>query len=280
MAAREHFSPRTVEEVSRFIQDNYGIKIPPTKEIMLESRLRRRMRQIGFNSLSAYIDYVFSPTGRQKELTNMVDVLTTNKTEFFREPSHFEILADKVVPQLTSSRSFSPAAGLRIWSAACSSGEEPYTIAMVLSELAVQGSPLNFSILASDLSTKVLKKAYVAIYDEKEAQAVPLAMRKKYFLKSKEPHPGLVRLVDSLRRTVTFHRINLMANDFGLQNKMHVIFCRNALIYFNRQDQERLMTRFADQLVPGGFLFIGHSESLAGMNTPFVPLVSTVYRKE
>ncbi|RJX35976.1 MAG: protein-glutamate O-methyltransferase CheR [Desulfurivibrio sp.] len=273
-------SPKLFRHLARFIQDNYGIKMPDSKKVMLEARLRRRMRQIGYDSIGDYLDYVFSPDGRRNELVHMIDHVTTNKTGFFREPVHFPFLCDQIIPRITGSRNFSGSSILKVWSAACSTGEEPYTLAMVINEFAEQKGALRFSILASDLSTRVLKIASQGVYTEEQIQDIPLRLREKYLLRSKDRGLRLVQMGEMLRGAVTFRRINLMDDDFGIQEKMHIIFCRNVLIYFEKQKQQRLVHKFADQLEPQGFLFIGHSESLAGLEVPFVSMAQTVYQKK
>lgn len=278
--SKETFSTKHFRHLSRFIQDNYGIKMPDSKQVMLESRLRRRMRQTGYSSIGDYLDYVFSPEGRRKELVHMVDTVTTNKTDFFREPVHFTILCDRIIPRITAGRNFSGSAKLRVWSSACSTGEEPYTLAMVLHEFAEKNGSLPYSILASDLSTRVLKIAHRGVYNEDQIKEIPLRLREKYLLRSKDRALGLVQIREQLRESVTFRRINLMDDDFNIKEKMHIVFCRNVLIYFEKNEQERLMHKFADLLEPGGFLFIGHSESLTGMEVPFVSVAQTIYQKK
>ena len=279
MKSKETLSNKTFLELARFIQGKYGIKMPASKKVMLESRIRRRMRQIGYNCIDEYLKYVFSGAGKKHELINMVDFITTNKTDFFREPAHFDILATKAIPQIISSQLFSSSCTLNVWSSACSSGEEAYTLAMVLSEVAEKNERFKFNILASDLSTRVLKKACQGIYSEELIDDIPMTFREKYLLKSKNRALQLVQIQKHLRKRVTFRRINLMAEDFGIKDKMHIIFCRNVLIYFQKEEQQRLMVKFARQLEPGGFLFIGHSESLSGMDVPFCQVVPTIYKK-
>lgn len=275
MTGQDTLTTKQFEVLARFIRDHYGIKINTGKKLMLESRIRKRMKDARYNSFTHYLDYVFSPEGMAHELVHMIDVVTTNKTQFFREPGHFDLLVKSVVPQITARGKVD----VHVWSAACSTGEEPYTLAMVLAEAASQNRHLTFSILASDLSTKVLKKAYQGVFQEDQAQDIPLHMRKKYLLKSKDKSLKLVRIEDLLRKKVTFRRINLMSSDFGIREKIHIIFCRNVMIYFPKDKQERLIRRFYQILEPGGFLFIGHSESIIGINVPFIQVVPTVYRK-
>ncbi len=278
-ASLERLSERRFEALARFIQDNYGIKMPRSKKVMVEARLRRRMGQAGFQGLEQYLDYVFSPDGQRRELVHMVDIITTNKTEFFREPSHFELLRDQILPRCTAEGLGRRSSPLRLWSAACSSGEEPYTLAMVLREFAEGHAPFHFEILASDVSSRMLHKAVNGVYSEEEVAAIPMPFRHKYLLRSKDRQLALVQVDEALRRLVTFRRINLMADDFRIRGRLHVIFCRNVLIYFSKEDQASLVRRFWRCLAPGGYLFVGHSESLAGLDAPFSSVATTVYRR-
>ncbi len=276
----QSLSPQMFLKVASFIQDNYGIKMPPSKKRMLNGRLQKRMRQVGVASLDRYVDFVFSPQGRNTELVHMVDAITTTKTDFFREANHFETLTGRIIPLLLGNRRKQGDQTVRIWSAACSSGEEPYTLAMTLREHSDRHRSLPFSILASDISTKVLKKAGSGIYAEERVSDVPLSLRKKYLLRSKGDSRSLVQFKPLIRNAITFRRINLMDDAFGIGEKMDIIFCRNVLIYFSKEDQAALMHRFAKQLAPGGFLFIGHSESLSGMDVPFNHFLPTIYQKQ
>lgn len=272
-------SSQQFSRVSTFIQTNFGIKLPPSKKVMVSARLQKRMRQVGLATMDNYINYVFSKKGKQCELIHMIDSVTTNKTSFFREATHFESLCDTILPLLLTEKRLGTGRQLRVWSSACSSGEEPYTLAMTLSEFSEKQPGVRFSIVASDISTKVLKIASKGIYGEKSISNLPMLLRKKYLLRSKDRAMGLVQFKGNIRKSIDFRRINLMNDDFDIKQKMHVIFCRNVLIYFDKEIQEALMHRFAKQLLPGGFLFIGHSESLTGMNVPFEQLMPTVYRK-
>ncbi|MDA8163736.1 MAG: protein-glutamate O-methyltransferase CheR [Desulfobacteraceae bacterium] len=267
-------SAKEFARISSFIHESSGIKLPPTKKLMVESRLRRRVRHTGFSCLEEYLGHAFGPEGKS-ELVHLVDAITTNRTEFFREPSHFDLLTGKVLPELLRGGQ----QPLKLWSAACSTGEEPYTLAMVLSEFAAEGGELRFEILASDLSTRVLQRARQAVYREEQAAAIPLRLRKKYLLRSSDPSLGLVQVSEQLRRRVAFRRLNLMEDELAAGERFHVIFCRNVLIYFAKEDQKKVMCRLHQYLVPGGFLFIGHSESMAGLGTPLSAYASAVYRR-
>jgi len=252
--------------------------MPPAKKTMLEARLQKRLKALGLNTFEEYADFVFSAAGKGDELIHLIDVVTTNKTDFFREPVHFDYLVKSAIPSLIDSRDAGIRNPLKIWSAGCSTGEEPYTLAMVLSEFTASNPGFRTSILASDISTAVLSKARNAIYAEDRVDTIPLHLKKKYLLRSKDSSKSLVRIAPQLRTMVNFRRLNFM-EDFGLHEQMDIIFCRNVIIYFDKPTQERLLNRFHQQLVRGGFLFLGHSETLNGLNVPLTPVASTVYCK-
>lgn len=264
---------------SAFIESELGIKMPPGKKVMLEARLHKRLRALRLPSFGAYYDHVFQAEGGESELIFLIDAVTTNKTDFFREPSHFDYLRAAVLPELLQKEG----AGLRrpvtVWSAGCSTGEEPYTLAMVLSEFSAEVPGYRFTILATDISSRVLEAAHTGIYEEEKVEPVPMALRRRYLLRAKDRDQRLVRIVPSLRQNIRFRRLNLMDADFGMRGEIDVIFCRNVVIYFDRPTQERLVLRFTQCLRPGGFLFMGHSETLAGMQVPVVTVAPTVYRK-
>jgi chemotaxis protein methyltransferase CheR len=264
--------------LSEFIHAHCGIKMPAGKRTMLEGRLRKRLHSLGMDCFSKYCDYLLSPGGMATERIHMIDVVTTNKTDFFREPAHFDYLTQMVLPELAA-RGFGNRNKLNAWSAGCSSGEEAYTLAMVLNEFAEHTPNLNFSILATDISTKVLDKARRAVYEHDRISPVPMFMRKKYLLRSKNKEYDLVRIVPELRSTIRFQRLNFMEDEFGISEKMALIFCRNVLIYFDKPTQEHVLSRLCRHLVPGGYLFTGHSETLQGMDLPLINVATTVYRR-
>lgn len=261
------------------IYSECGIKMPPQKRIMLESRLRKRLRALGMNSFRQYCEYLFSDEGIACELIPMIDVVTTNKTDFFREPRHFDYLANTALPALTKMGGAGISRKLAVWSAGCSTGEEPYTIAMVLNEAGERRQGFHFFILATDISTNVLDRALSGIYREERIQAVPTSLKKKYFLRSIDRKQGLVRVVPELRSLVRFRRLNFQDADFGMREPMDIIFCRNVIIYFDRKTQEKLVNRLCDHLTPGGYLFMGHSETLSGLRVPLVSVGPMIYRK-
>jgi len=267
---------RIFERFSEFIKSELGIKMPASKKTLLEARLQKRLRELCLSTHEEYCEYLFSPQGMEDELVNLVDVVTTNTTDFFREPKHFELLAAKVLPDLFARRG--PGRKVNVWSAGCSSGEEPYTLSMVLCEYARHNPGFLFSILATDISTQVLRHAVKAIYPETKIGPIPQEFRKNYLLRSKDRARNLVRIGPEARNHVRFRRLNFM-EEFSFDGQLDVIFCRNVVIYFDRATQERLFMRFCRKLAVGGYLFIGHSESLAGMNLPLEPVAPTVYKR-
>jgi chemotaxis protein methyltransferase CheR len=209
----------------------------------------------------------------------MIDAVTTNKTNFFREPRHFDYLTEKVLPDLMNMHGSCSSRKLAVWSAGCATGEEPYTIAMVLSEFSETRRFLDFKILATDISTKALEKAVRAIYSQDGAETVPIALKRKYLMRSRDRRRGLVRIIPELRSKVRFRRLNFMEPDLGIQEPMDIIFCRNVIIYFDKPTQERLIRRLFEHLIPGGYLFMGHTETLSGLRVPSVSVGPMVYRK-
>jgi len=266
-------------KLGEYIHTRYGIKMPPVKKTMLEARLQKRLRTLGMSSFSEYSKYLFSPDGLKDELVNMVNMVTTNKTDFFREPQHFDYLVEEALPTIEREWGGGIRRPLKIWSAGCSTGEEPYTMAMVLSEYAAKHSGFSFEVMGSDISTTVLEKAKTAIYKHFKVDPVPMELKKKYLLRNRDRSRDEVRIVPELRRQVHFRRINFIEDDFGLREKMDIIFCRNVIIYFDRPTQEKLLNRLSGHLRDQGFIFMGHSETLSGLNVPLRPVVPTVYRK-
>ncbi len=276
--SRAELSPAEFQRLAAFIQGHCAIRMPPGKRVMVESRLRRRLRALGLGTFREYLAVVFDPAQGPAEQVHLVDAVSTNKTDFFREPEHFDVLVRRALPELARGAGAGIGRPLAVWSAGCSTGEEPYTLAMVLSAVA-EGLPgFRFFVLATDISTSVLERASRAVYEHDRIEPIPQALRKKYLLKSRDPARRIVRVAPEVRQQVRFRRLNFMDADFGLREKMDVIFCRNVMIYFDRPTQEGLIRRFCHHLVPGGYLFIGHSETVNGMDVPLEPVVPTVYR--
>lgn len=281
MSEAVRLSEKEFGRLSEYIRSELGIKMPLSKKTLLESRLQKRLRHLGISSFGEYCDYVFSPAGLGGELIHMIDLVTTNKTDFFREPHHFEFLVSSVLPELVRERGAGVREPLMAWSAGCSTGEEPYTLSMVLSEFGgmYPGLGFDYSILASDISTRVLEIAGKGIYPEDRVTPVAMNLRKKYLLRSRDKANELVRIVPELRSKVRFRRINFMDEDFGFREPIDILFCRNVVIYFDKPTQEKLMRKFNDCMRPGSFLFIGHSETLSGFGLPLEKVATSVYRK-
>lgn len=261
---------------SQFIENTCGIRMPDSKKLMLESRLQKRLKHLGIGTFREYYDFLVSKQGLREELVSMIDVVTTNKTDFFREAAHFTYLTEAVLPRIPKIEQQS---GIRVWSAGCSSGEEPYTLAMTLSEYARNTQGFRYSILATDICTEVLRSAHRGIYDEEKTAPIPTALKKRYLLRSKDRSRGVVRVCPELRAAVTFRRLNFMDETFDIDSPFRIIFCRNVIIYFDRATQEGLLNKFCRHLLPGGYLFLGHSETLNGLDVPLTQVNSTVYRK-
>lgn len=266
----------TAEEFERFrtlIYNESGISLTEQKQTLLASRLSKRLRDLSLHTFSEYYESVTKDPTRE-EFTRMLDLISTNKTDFFREPKHFEFLRDRILPELAEQRR------IRIWSSACSTGEEPYTIAMTLFEHVQNPAQWNFKILASDLSTRVLAKAAAGLYQEDRFRDVPEEVLKRHFLRGRGTNAGLFKVKPHLAAVIQFRRLNLMDGHFPIKNPLDLIFCRNVMIYFDRSTQETLVNKFHRYLKPGGYLFIGHSESLQWVDHPFKSLAPTIYQKE
>lgn len=261
--AFDRLNDRHFTAIAQVIETRVGIKLPKTKQTMVEGRLRKRVRALGLADLTAYGDLLFKKDGLNAELVHLIDCVTTNKTDFFREPSHFEFLRDVAVPQLARRRG-ERQLNLKIWSAACSTGAEAYTAAMVLQDLVNAGTPLRFSILGTDISTEVVRDARAAIYPRDFVAPVPAAMQQRYLMRARNPRDTVVRITPELRRTVHFERLNLMDESYPFDRDVDVILCRNVLIYFDKPTQLAVISRLASHLRPGGYLMLGHSESMAG----------------
>lgn len=268
-------SPKNFDRLSRYIYEYSGIKMPPSKRTMLEGRLRRRLRATGIETFDDYCDYIFKYDGLEREAVHLMDAVTTNKTDFFREPKHFEHMVDHALPTLIADGH----RRLRIWSSAASIGAEAYTIAMVMEDFLKGNGNLEYSILATDLSTEVLKIARRGVYPQSMITPVDPALRKRYVLEAKDPERGEVRIHPRLRARVGFARLNLMDEKYEIGDKTQIVFCRNVLIYFDKPTQQKVLRRLCDNLVTGGFLYVGHSETITGLDLPVKQVANTVFRR-
>ncbi|MCI6662993.1 MAG: protein-glutamate O-methyltransferase [Treponema sp.] len=278
------FQQKTLSEtefrkIASYIEKNVGIKMPPEKRLMMQSRLTSRLKALQLDSFKQYIDYVFSGKDTDNhEIIMMIDAMTTNLTEFFREPQHFDFMRNVALPEYAAQGR----GKIKLWSAGCSTGQEPYTLSMVMSEFIRQNptsSIRDYSVLATDISTKVLDKAASAIYPMDAVRGIPTEIMHQYFLKGKNPSNPSVRLKQEIRNRVNFMRLNFMDDDYGFRDTLQIIFCRNVLIYFDKTNQERVINQFLRYLEPGGYLFLGHSETIFGMTLPFRTVAPTVFQR-
>jgi len=250
--------------------------MPYSKKVMLQARLTKRLKSLNINSFSEYIKYLFSPEGKLNEAIHLFDIISTNKTDFFREPIHFKYLEQYVQNLLINKKDVF----LKIWSAGCSSGEEPYSIAMTLNNLMEKTNIFNYTILATDISLRMLSIAKKGIYSFEKIKNLPPELIKKYFLKGINKEQGNVKIKPELQLKITYRYHNLLDNNNEPDFRSYdIIFCRNVLIYFNKDVQLKVLIKLCNYLKKGGILFIGHSESLTGMPLPLKHLQPTIYMK-
>jgi len=264
--------------LSDFIQDNIGIKMPPSKKLMVQSRLLPRLKALKLNNFDDYIDFAFSKgADSSEEIALFINAITTNLTHFFRESQHFDYVTGTVLPEFHKKGYHD----IEIWSAGCSSGEEPYTLSIVMQEY-MRRNPDHFrdyNILATDISSRVLDKAMNAVYSMESVDSLSYDMKKRYFLKSKDPDAQLVRVNKETRGKVRFGRLNFMDEEYPDTSPKNIIFCRNVLIYFDKPTQEAVIRKLIKHLIPGGYLFLGHSETIFGMDLPLETVAPTTFRK-
>lgn len=256
-----------------------GISLSDAKRTLVETRLSRRLRYLGFRTYSQYHRYLMTQDPEREERLRMINCLTTNKTAFFREPHHFTFLRTEVLPAKQTKRQAGVPRRLRIWSAGSSSGEEAYSIAMTIREFTTTPHEWDVKILASDIDTDMLNHGAEGIYSTGHLADVSPLFQRKYFLPRDHDPRGLVQVCRELRDLVVFRRINLIEEAWPIRTRFDVIFCRNVIIYFNRETQSKLFNRFADFLEDDGYLIVGHSETLLGLTDKFIPLQNTVYRR-
>ncbi len=269
-------SERQFQHLAGLVESHAGIRMPPGKRTMLEGRLRRRLRERGMSSFSEYCRYLFDEGGIDEELGDLIDVVTTNKTDFFREPKHFDILVSRTLPDLAV-RGVGTARPLRVWSAGSSIGAEAYTLAMVLSEQMAAWHGFDFHILGTDICTTVLRTATRAVYPEEMIQPVAPVLRQRYLMRSRDRKERLVRVIPALRSRVEFRQLNFMAPEYHLPAPQDVVFCRNVIIYFDNVVRAAVLSRICACIDHGGYLFMGHSETIAGFDLPLRQIAPTVY---
>jgi chemotaxis protein methyltransferase CheR len=279
-ADEDHLSIGDFKRIADLIGEEVGIKLPPAKRLMIEGRLRKRVRALGLSGLDEYSAYLFRGDGLRAERPYLINAVTTNKTDFFREAEHFDLLERRLVPDLLHMRRAERQPLLKVWSAASSTGAEAYSLAMVLADLVAQRHDFRFAILGTDISTAVLEQGERAVYPAELIAPVPPAKAQRYLMHSRRPdaHPE-VRIVPELRRVVRFARLNLMDKSYPFDRDVDVIFLRNVLIYFDKADQERVILRLVDHLRPGGYLLLGHSESMIGTAVTMRQVAPAVFQK-
>ena len=275
----DHLDMRDFQRIATLIGKEVGIKLPPAKRLMVEGRLRRRLRHLDLDSFAAYGDYLFRQDGLERELPFLINAVTTNKTDFFREPEHFDCMQATLVPTLLNARSERMPL-LKVWSAASSTGAEAYTIAMVLADLASARNDFRFAVLGTDISTDVLAAGRRAVYPADQIAPVPPGMQSRYVMHARRPgtRPE-IRIVPELRKQVRFDRLNLMDDTYPYDRDVDIIFLRNVLIYFEKPDQAAVIKRLVGHLRPGGYLLLGHSESMIGTSITMRQIAPAVFQK-
>ncbi len=263
------------KKLSQFIQTNYGVKMPEQKKLMLQCRLKKRLKVLNMNTYKEYLEYVFH-TDNTEEIQNMIDVVTTHKTDFFREKEHFNFITGNVLPKLARHRLNQK---IKIFSAGCSTGEEPYTMAISLLEAKSRGLEFDFEISACDVSAESIQTAQKGIYPLAKTEQVPMEIKKKYFLKNADPQKKLVKIVPQLQTYINYFTLNLLEEKYHINDTFDIILCRNTLIYFNREVQEQVLSQLCKKLKPHGYLIIGHSESIIGMRLPLSQIKPTIFQK-
>lgn len=266
-------SDRNFGFIRDLVGERTGIVLSDLKRDMTYGRLVRRLRELKLSSFDEYCALLKS--GDEDELINLTNAITTNLTSFFREPHHFEFLSQELLPKLFASKADRR---LRIWSAGCSSGEEPYTIAMTILESVPQIRNWDIRILATDLDYNMVSRAASGIYTEERVNGIDARRQKRWFRRGRGENAGMVRVSPELQNLITFKQLNLL-HEWPMKGPFDIIFCRNVVIYFNKETQRELFSRYADIMTSDGHLFIGHSESLYKVSDRFELLGRTIYRR-
>jgi chemotaxis protein methyltransferase CheR len=275
--AQENLSDREFQFVSDLVHSHCGINLHDGKKELVQGRLARCVRQSGFANVGEYLAHVRDDASGN-ELAGLTDAISTNLTSFFREKSHFDHLGAEFLPALIARKRKSGDQRIRGWSAGCSTGEEPYTIAITLLEGLGRGGNWDTKLLATDISRPVLGHAKHGIYEHSRLSTVPNALRERHFSQAGRGHEATYQANDTLRKTIRFNHLNLMAA-WPFKGPFDFIFCRNVMIYFDKPTQQKLVNRFWQCLAPGGLLFTGHSESLTGVAHKFRYVLPTIYAR-
>ncbi|MBN2616464.1 MAG: hypothetical protein JXR71_12290 [Bacteroidales bacterium] len=266
-----NLKPADFNRLSQFIYTEFGIHLPEKKLYLVQNRLTKRLRELNMESYTEYADYVLQ--GNKEEVLKMIEVISTNKTDFFREQRHFDFLSE-VIPEKWKGEN------LKLWSAGCSSGQEVYSLAMLLENFRERNIIGDYQVCGTDVSARVLEQAQLAVYPYKYAEDIPEPYRKKYLLKSKDQTHSKIRIAPNIRKKTCFTWMNLATGMYNFPEDFHMIFCRNTLIYFDLTVQQKVVNGLLEHLLPGGYLFVGHSEALINMNIKGLKLISpSVYQK-
>jgi chemotaxis protein methyltransferase CheR len=278
---REHFekllSGKTFQILSDLVYQHSRIRLGPDKQSLMANRLRKRLSILNLESYEDYCDVLHSPHGSD-EVEEMVDLISTNHTRFYREPEHFSFLTQQALPALVQPLR-AACTPLRLWSAAASSGEEPYTMAIAVADFLRSHPGLEWEIVATDISRRMLTVAHEGIYSMDSVRPVPLEQLKRYFKKGVGVRTGVCQVKLELRKHLHFERVNLFQPHLPVPANQHVIFCRNVMIYFDLPSRALAVKRLAQHLAPGGYLMVGHSESLMGINHGLYPVQQGVFQK-
>jgi len=268
------FSDAEFAFIRELVEQHAAIKLPDTKRQMVYGRLVRRLRELRLGSFAEYVALLREDAGGP-EFVNLINAVTTNLTSFFREKHHFDVLRERIIPEFVTRNASKRT--LRIWSAGCSTGEEPYSIAMTVLDCLPAGWDLR--ILATDIDTKVLATASAGVYGEDRIRSLPDDIKRRGFLRGRGAASDKVRVRPEYQQPISFKQLNLM-EAWPMRGQFDFIFCRNVVIYFDKPTQQRLFERFADQLVDGGYVFLGHSETMHNLTTRFRLLGQTLYQKQ
>jgi chemotaxis protein methyltransferase CheR len=267
-------------QIGKMITERYGIRMPPEKKIMFQSRLQRRLRELDIHSFNDYADRLYDIDNDEVNL--LADFISTNKTEFFREKEHYQFLETNLFPEYFKKKASNPnlLPQMKLWSAGSSNGQEAYSIGIQLEEFMRMNSVrFDYSILATDISGRMLKAAKQAIYPISHVAEMPNEFKYRYFLKSKNSNEPKVKVVDEIRKKVTVAYMNLMDGSYPFDMSFDVVFLRNTLIYFEPKVQLQVLMKVLNCLKTGGYLFIGHSESLINLHLPIQSVAPSVYVK-
>jgi len=261
-----------------FVEGEIGVRLSPGKRMMVAGRLRRRIAELGMATLDDYLQHLFRDGALDSERTEIFDAVTTNKTDFFREPSHFEHLVDEALPQAVARR-HGTGQPVKMWSAAASTGAEAWTMAICAAEHARTNGDFAWAVRATDINTRVLETARRAIYSDQMLAPVRLDLRARWTMAGRGAQTGQARIVPDLRRHVRFAQLNLLDDTYPLERDIDIVFLRNVLIYFSAEEQARIVGRVADHLAPGGVLYLGHSESMVPHKPTLVQIAPATFRR-